>query len=341
MPKPTKDGKYAVDLRPLGMDGPRFRRKFNKKSEALAFERKVRMEHPQQSSPESKEIRNRLLSEQVDRWYTLYGSQLTSGETRYNYMINLCNLWGDPVASKITANSVAEFRTTRLEKVCKNTANHDLAYLKAMSYELIRLNEWTGENPFAKVRRLKCKNPEMAYLEEEQWKKLLACLELYDSHAHITAKVCLATGARWSEASTLKASQVRKGRVIFRETKNGKDRTLPISPTIEKLLRNNVPLVDGYSTIKRAIKDDLDLELPKGQLSHVLRHSFAAHYMMNGGNILTLQKVLDHESINTTMRYAHFAPDHLTSVLLLNPFDYQAPSNDANVIRSDGEQMAG
>lgn len=30
--------------------------------------------------------------------------------------------------------------------------------------------------------------------------------------------------------------------------------------------------------------------LPRGQKSHVLRHTFASHFMMNGGNILTLQK---------------------------------------------------
>ncbi|WP_222101899.1 hypothetical protein [Methylomonas koyamae] len=35
----------------------------------------------------------------------------------------------------------------------------------------------------------------------------------------------------------------------------------------------------------------------KGQLTHVLRHTFASHFMMNGGNILTLQKILGNGSL--------------------------------------------
>jgi len=38
-----------------------------------------------------------------------------------------------------------------------------------------------------------------------------------------------------------------------------------------------------------------------------------------GGDILTLQQVLRHSSLMTTMRYAHFSPGHLAEVVLLNP----------------------
>ena len=41
--------------------------------------------------------------------------------------------------------------------------------------------------------------------------------------------------------------------------------------------------------------------------------------MMNGGNILVLQQILGHQSITMTMRYAHFAPDHLEEATKLNP----------------------
>ncbi|KVE75715.1 hypothetical protein WI99_37670 [Burkholderia cepacia] len=59
--------------------------------------------------------------------------------------------------------------------------------------------------------------------------------------------------------------------------------------------------------------------LPDGQLTHVLRHTFASHFMIRGGNILTLQRILGHQSLMMTMRYAHLAPDHLEEARRLNP----------------------
>lgn len=61
------------------------------------------------------------------------------------------------------------------------------------------------------------------------------------------------------------------------------------------------------------------IDLPAGQLTHVLRHTFASHFMMNGGNILVLQKILGHTDIKMTMRYAHFAPSPLEDALKFNP----------------------
>jgi integrase len=42
---------------------------------------------------------------------------------------------------------------------------------------------------------------------------------------------------------------------------------------------------------------------------HCLRHSFASHWMMNGGDLFRLQRLLGHSSAQMTQRYAHLAPD--------------------------------
>jgi len=74
----------------------------------------------------------------------------------------------------------------------------------------------------------------------------------------------------------------------------------------------------GGTPLGQAIKKS-NLQLPRGQLSHVLRHTFASHFMMNGGNILELQRLLGHSTLAMTMRYAHMAPDHLQEAKTLNP----------------------
>jgi len=80
-----------------------------------------------------------------------------------------------------------------------------------------------------------------------------------------------------------------------------------------------VPFFDTcYSAFRSAVKR-AELDLPDGQLSHVLRHTFASHFMMNGGNILVLQRILGHTDIKMTMRYGHFTPNHLEDALKTNP----------------------
>ncbi|PAU77751.1 hypothetical protein CK501_14955 [Halovibrio salipaludis] len=61
------------------------------------------------------------------------------------------------------------------------------------------------------------------------------------------------------------------------------------------------------------------IELPQGQLTHICRHTYASHFVMNGGDILTLQRILGHSDIKLTMRYAHLSPDHLRSAIAYAP----------------------
>jgi len=61
------------------------------------------------------------------------------------------------------------------------------------------------------------------------------------------------------------------------------------------------------------------LALPVGQTTHVLRHTFASHFMMNAGNILMLQRILGHANVTMTMRYSHLSPEHLQEAKNLNP----------------------
>lgn len=48
---------------------------------------------------------------------------------------------------------------------------------------------------------------------------------------------------------------------------------------------------------------------------HDLRHTFASQFVMNGGSIFDLQKILGHTDIKMTMRYAHFSREHLQKAI--------------------------
>lgn len=317
MIKKNENG-YLVDIRPQGRDGKRIRKTFKTKPEALAFQKWAIAEYSQKDwQPKKKDTRT--LSEVIESWYRLHGHTLKTGHTRKKELLTLANRMGNPRADSITAKTYTDFRAQRLTTVTANTVNHDLTYLRALFNELRRLGDIDYQTPLADVRKIREDQKELGYLEREQIEQLLAALDIHkNSHARIQARLCLATGARWGEVANLKKSAIRGGKLNLVGTKNGKNRSIPIADDLAALVIKHAPLTDGINTFKRVVKQ-IGLELPTGQQTHILRHSFASHFMMNGGDILTLQKILGHSSIVMTMRYAHLSPQHLNAALELNP----------------------
>ncbi|WP_237046473.1 hypothetical protein [Aquipseudomonas alcaligenes] len=110
----------------------------------------------------------------------------------------------------------------------------------------------------------------------------------------------LATGARWSEAEKLKPTGLRNGVITFSGTKSGKVRSVPITPELEAKIvrhwREHGQPNSAITSFRRALARTT-IELPKGQAAYALRYTFASHFIQNGGNILTQQRILSHASL--------------------------------------------
>lgn len=324
---------WLVDLQPGGRGGKRFRKTLDTKGEALAFEAWLKNKVREEPAWAPAQKDRRRLSELVKAWFENHGSQLRDGEATRRKLDRLCQALGNPMAGLFDAGMFTLYRAKRLDAgTTPATVNREHAYLRAVFNELGRLGQWSGANPLQSVRQFKVSERELSFLTLDQIRVLLNALVERGPDAVLVTKVCLATGARWSEAEGLRPSQVRGGMVNFSETKSGKNRSVPITEDLELALQ--LHLVgrygkDGAVMASRFFHDCMErfrsgveksgLVLPKGQLTHVLRHTFASHFMMNGGNILVLQKILGHSSLTMTMRYAHLAPDHLQEARRLNP----------------------
>lgn len=312
---------WMVDLRPQGRDGKRVRKKFPTKAEAQHFERWVIATQNNKDWIEKPTDRRRL-SELIELWWTHHGQTLTDGVSTKRKLVAIDKLMGYPTANQITPATFSDYRAMRLEAgKTANTINHDQDWLSGVFGALIRLGFYHGDNPLSNFKKLKMKTSEMGFLHTNQINELL---DLLSGDSLLVTKVCLATGGRWSEIANLKREYVSNSRITFTITKSGSNRTVPISKELFAEITKGTqrllfPSTD-YETVRGLIKQ-VAPDLPKGQAVHVLRHTFASHFMMNGGNILALQKILGHSTINQTMVYAHFSPDHLRDAVTFNPLN--------------------
>lgn len=153
--KALEGGRYKVDIRPQGRTGRRVQRIFNKKADAIAFERNVMLTANNQEWKAN--VRDyRPLSEIFKIWWNYKGRNLTWGNNRRTAIMRLIKDMGDPAIYQMTAKFISSYRSDRLHNGVKaSTINRDLALLMGIFTTLKQIGEFSGNNPIKSVPRLK------------------------------------------------------------------------------------------------------------------------------------------------------------------------------------------
>jgi len=110
-------------------------------------------------------------------------------------------------------------------------------------------------------------------------------------------------------------------------TKTKRIRRIPINTSLQEILmepRRKTQAVASSGAVQQAVVSGFDFHHASRIIRkvseeagvkpirfHDLRHSFASNFMMRGGQIYKLQRLLGHTSIQMTERYSHLSPDHL------------------------------
>ncbi|MFU8790035.1 MAG: tyrosine-type recombinase/integrase [Methylobacter sp.] len=316
------DGKYRLDCRPDGVKGKRIIKLFDTKGAALQYQNQL-LSGRFDTLADQATVDNRQLTDLINLWFDLHGLSLKSSVDTKNRLLKLSASLGEPSAKLLSPELFAGYRKSRLDAgISPATLNRELITLKALFRELKRLSVIDYESSILTVRKLREVKTELSYLTQEQIKQLRiqASMSKNDSLSFVVL-ICLVTGSRWSEAESLTSTNCINQGFQFIDTKNSYSRFVPVDQSVFLHIKNRLdqkPFSSCYAAFRSAFKRT-GLKVPPGQLAHILRHSFASHFVMNGGNIIALQKILGHSSLNVTMKYSHLSPDYLAQATRLNP----------------------
>lgn len=130
--KKLDDGRYEVDIRPSGRNGKRIRRKFDKKSEAVAFEKHTQYNHHNKDWL-AKPTDKRHLSELIQIWWELKAKHEEWGKYNRGKVEKFAAITGDPCAFQITKTVISQYVAARRgEGVKPSTINRDLTCIEVV-----------------------------------------------------------------------------------------------------------------------------------------------------------------------------------------------------------------
>ncbi len=153
--------------------------------------------------------------------------------------------------------------------------------------------------------------------------------------------VLYSTGIRSAELLQLQVADIDSRRMLIhiRQGKGGRDRFVPLSPTLlatlrvyYRWMRPQTWLFPGMVHNWRADKPITKRVLWEAVVTaatragfrrrvspHLIRHSYATHLLESGADLRTIQLLLGHVNIRHTALYLHLSQKHLQAVA--NPLD--------------------
>lgn len=225
----------------------------------------------------------------------------------------------------VTDVDIREYKSylTNVKKLKPNTVNRKLASLDKL-YDFLLRKKSVKANPLEGIKHIKSERMPPDIITVQQFHALRRCVHRWGSKRDIAIFELLAnTGVRVSELTNLTMEDIqifdRKGTLTVRKGKGAKYREIPLNndarQTLKAYLDTRGP--SGTDLVFLGQRGPLNrnavfkiikkyaLKVNLGEVSpHTLRHYFATYLLRQAGvDIVTVQNLLGHETLETTAIY--------------------------------------
>ncbi len=352
-----KDG-FSYRAKIYWIDGKEMSQSFRRKADAEAWKRK-KLEERDQVRITGIVIQDSLtFGEFVEKWMKEKVATRLAPSTQAGYESDL-RLHILPIIKDVPLRSLRLDHGNQIllslvgKRRAPKTINGVIGLLQGILNEAV-LWQYCHRNPMVGLKPLKGENVVDTYWTDSEIEQFLrANLRDIRYPLWVTA---LNTGMRRGELAALKwdrvsfqRKQIEVTRSVSRfglqdRTKSGRKRIVPMNDAVYRLLW---PLwqaqkgqfvfqeEDGSPVDAHHIYRDFHAAQRHAGFQnlirfHDLRHTFASHFMMKGGNLYDLQKILGHSTVKMTERYAHLSPTHLENAIQIVNFSGEGAKNVDN-----------
>jgi len=242
---------------------------------------------------------------------------------RYILNADIIPYFGAKNMDEISVYSLEQYKTNLLKEknLSPKTINNRLSIISGC---LKSAMEWGVIKEVPRIKFLKVPPQKYDYLTEAETEKLLI---------HTTGKwhdmilITVRTGLRIGELLALRWEDINLQEKILTvnqnivrgiegSPKNNKTRTVPLTPSVVKMLvariKDNKYIFHDdngkalkYNVCLRRLHKICRLTGLRKISWHTLRHSFASHLGAKPNSIVAIKEVMGHADIKTTMRYVH------------------------------------
>jgi integrase len=269
----------------------------------------------------------------------------------YRLKSSIVPFFGDMQISEIDSSHIAQYKKLRLQQKCRQrdslvtpaTVNKEV---KLVKHIIKKASKWLGVGIQDIELDLATELPRERILTHKEIRVLVENVQPPLKYAVLLA---LNTGMRKGEILSLRWENVNLERnfitVTAMEAKSKRIRRIPINRELRKLFLKLKLSRDGnkyvfqnpltgsrFTDFGRSWRSLLTRTGIDDMRFHDLRHTFASHFLMNGGDLYTLKEILGHKELNTTARYLTVTTDHKARAMEI----FQVAETEPNIIDISG-----